>query len=97
MITCADNMARLPPFMEIFASACGAAKSVFAVIDRQSEIDSLENDGQSLDPSKIKGNIEFKDVFFNYSSRPDVQVKWRFNQSEYHREILKFIKNIFRF
>lgn len=69
--------------MEIFASACGAAKSIFAVIDRKSDIDSLENDGKILDSSKIKGNIEFKDVFFRYPSRSDVQVE---NFHVFHRK-----------
>lgn len=74
LITSVENVIRLPPFMEIFASARGAAKNVFAVIDRKSEIDSLENDGKVLDTSQIQGNIEFKDVLFCYPSRSDVQV-----------------------
>lgn len=61
--------------MEIFASARGSAKNVFAVIDRQSEIDPMNDGGKLLDPTEIKGNIEFKDILFNYPSRPDVKVR----------------------
>ena len=75
LISSAENIARLPPFMEIFASARGAAKNVFAVIDRQSKIDSMNEDGKVLDSTEIKGNIEFSDIFFHYPSRTDVQVK----------------------
>lgn len=61
--------------MEIFASARGAAKNVFEVIDHQSEIDSLESEGKILDSPQIKGNIEFRNIFFGYPSRQDVQVE----------------------
>lgn len=74
MITGADSMARLPPLLEAFASARGAAKHIFAVIDRESKIDSMDNRGRVLESTKVEGNIEFRDVFFNYPTRPDVQV-----------------------
>ena len=35
-------------------------------------IDSDSEEG--LKPDRLIGNIEFKDVFFNYPSRPDVPV-----------------------
>lgn len=75
LVTSAENISRLPPFMEIFASARGSAKNVFAVIDRKSEIDPLNVEGNFLNSSEIKGNIEFKGVSFNYPSRPDVNVR----------------------
>lgn len=74
MILSSDNIARLPPFMEIFSCARGSAKNIFAVIDRKSNIDSMDDSGTVLDPTKVIGNIEFKNVSFNYPSRPDVQV-----------------------
>lgn len=73
-ITGADNLARLPPYQEIFASARGAAKNIFAVIDRPSRIDSLDTNGKILDSSSVKGNIEFKSTHFSYPSRPDIPV-----------------------
>lgn len=60
--------------MGIFSSARGSAKTIFAVIDRQSKLDPLRGTGKSLDKSKINGNIELKDISFNYPSRPDIQV-----------------------
>lgn len=74
LITGADNLARLPPYLENFASARGAAKNVFEIIDRKSKIDPINNRGIVLDETKIKGNIEFKNIYFNYPSRPDVEV-----------------------
>lgn len=74
MITSSENMARLPPFFEVFASARGAAKGIFVVIDRKSQIDATSSEGKVLESVNVKGNIEFKDVFFKYPSRPDVLV-----------------------
>ncbi|KAH0704992.1 hypothetical protein KY290_012025 [Solanum tuberosum] len=48
------------------------ASSIFALLDRQSKIDSNNNSGVILD--NVKGNIEFQHVSFNYPSRPEVQV-----------------------
>lgn len=75
LVTSAENISRLPPFMEVFASARGSAKNVFAVIDRQSKIDPLSDEGKMMSPLEISGNIEFKDVSFNYPSRSDVKVR----------------------
>lgn len=66
---------RLPHFNRVFASACGSAKNVFAVIDRQSQLDPMNVIGKVLDAATIKGNIEFRDIVFNYPSRPDVKVQ----------------------
>lgn len=71
----AENIVRLPPFMEIFTSARGSAKNIFALIDRQSKLDPMRGIGKILDTTKIEGNVEFKDVLFRYPSRLDVQVK----------------------
>ncbi|KAH0733850.1 hypothetical protein KY285_009557 [Solanum tuberosum] len=48
------------------------ASSIFALLDRQSKIDSNNNSGMILD--NVKGNIEFQHVSFNYPSRPEAQV-----------------------
>lgn len=74
LVTSAENISRLPPFMDIFSSARGSAKNVFAVIDRKSKIDPLTDEGNVINLSQFKGNIEFKDIFFNYPSRSDVKV-----------------------
>ena len=59
-------------FAEAFNTARAAAASIYRVIDRQSEIDSLSYEG--IHPEKITGNITFKDVHFNYPARKDVPV-----------------------
>ncbi|XP_055813951.1 ABC transporter B family member 21-like isoform X2 [Solanum dulcamara] len=48
------------------------ASSIFALLDRQSKIDSSDNSGMTLE--NVKGNIEFQHVSFNYPSRPEAQV-----------------------
>lgn len=52
--------------------AKAAVNSVFALLDRQSKIDSSDNSG--LTPELINGNIEFKHVSFRYPSRPDIKI-----------------------
>lgn len=75
LISGSENLARLPPYQEIFASARGAATNIFTVINRKSKIDPMENKGEVLNYVDLKGNIEFKNVFFSYPSRPNVQVR----------------------
>ena len=49
-----------------------SALSIFALLDRKSEIDSNSNEGLTLD--EVKGNIDFRHVSFKYPTRPDVQI-----------------------
>lgn len=49
-----------------------SAISIFALLDRKSEIDSSCNEGLSLD--EVKGNIDFQHVSFKYPTRPDIQI-----------------------
>ncbi|XP_055827186.1 ABC transporter B family member 11-like [Solanum dulcamara] len=48
------------------------ASLIFALLDRQSKIDSSDNSGMILE--NVKENIEFRHVSFNYPSRPEAQV-----------------------
>ncbi|XP_031284461.1 ABC transporter B family member 11-like [Pistacia vera] len=52
--------------------AKGAAASIFAIIDRQSKIDSSDESGTTIE--NVKGEIELHHVSFKYPSRPDVQI-----------------------
>ncbi|KAL5149238.1 ABC transporter B family member 11 [Glycine soja] len=52
--------------------AKGAAASIFAILDRKSEIDPSDDTGMTLE--EFKGEIELKHVSFKYPTRPDVQI-----------------------
>ncbi|XP_017766394.1 PREDICTED: multidrug resistance protein homolog 49 isoform X1 [Eufriesea mexicana] len=68
----AQNMGLTSPHLEAFAVARGSAAAIFQVLDRVPSIDSLSKDGQKL-PS-VNGEIEFKNVHFQYPARKDVKV-----------------------
>jgi ATP-binding cassette subfamily B protein len=52
-----------------FMAGIGASKRVFEILEKSPE---SNNSGRILD--NLEGKIEFKDVFFSYPSRPDIQV-----------------------
>lgn len=52
--------------------AKSAAASIFAIIDRKSEIDPSDESGTTLD--EVKGEIELRHVSFKYPTRPDIQI-----------------------
>uniref|UniRef100_A0A8B9EDR8 Multidrug resistance protein 1 n=1 Tax=Anser cygnoides TaxID=8845 RepID=A0A8B9EDR8_ANSCY len=60
------------PSMEAFANARGAAYAIFSIIDNEPQIDSSSNAGYK--PDRVKGTLEFKNVYFNYPARPDIQI-----------------------
>lgn len=60
------------PHAETFAAARGAAATVFQLIEREPNIDSLSKSGVS--PRRVIGEITLDDVHFSYPSRPDVKI-----------------------
>ncbi|KAD3066976.1 hypothetical protein R6Q59_018866 [Mikania micrantha] len=48
-----------------------AVSSVFAILDRKTEIDPDGSRGEGSINRNIRGRVEFKNVFFSYPSRPD--------------------------
>lgn len=66
------NFGMSSPYIEAFSVARGAAAKIFGVIDNKPVINASKGNG--LEPAGIKGNISFKDVHFQYPSRPDVKV-----------------------
>ncbi|KAE8288797.1 Multidrug resistance protein 1 [Larimichthys crocea] len=60
------------PNIQTFATARGAARLVYSVIDRNTLINSYSEDGYK--PDNIRGDIEFKNISFCYPSRPNIQV-----------------------
>ncbi|XP_013931904.1 PREDICTED: ATP-binding cassette sub-family B member 5 isoform X2 [Thamnophis sirtalis] len=60
------------PNLENVANARGAAYQVFKIIKKPRPIDSSSTDGFKLD--KLRGEIEFKNIYFSYPSRPNIQI-----------------------
>ncbi|XP_063233028.1 ATP-dependent translocase ABCB1-like isoform X2 [Bacillus rossius redtenbacheri] len=67
------------PFVNAVSTAVGAASTIFDIIDRVPDIDAFSEQGKKLD--KVKGSIEFKNVFFAYPARQSVEVLKDFNLS----------------
>ncbi|RRT72842.1 hypothetical protein B296_00022109 [Ensete ventricosum] len=53
-------------------NARDSARSIFAILDRQSKIDSSTDEGEVL--QNVRGDINFHHVSFRYPSRPHVQI-----------------------
>lgn len=68
----AQNLGLTSPHLEAFSSAKGSAVSIFNIIDRIPEIDSLGTKGKK--PRKMTGTIKFSNVSFRYPARKDVKV-----------------------
>ncbi|XP_067631071.1 multidrug resistance protein homolog 49 isoform X2 [Eurosta solidaginis] len=68
----AQNLGFSLPHVECFATAKGAAQTIFATIDRVSQIDPLNESGKKL--QSVTGDIQFENLHFRYPARPDVQV-----------------------
>ncbi|NXK58150.1 ABCBB protein, partial [Sylvietta virens] len=66
------NLGQASPCLEAFATGRGAATDIFETIDKKPTIDCMSEDGYKLD--KVRGEIEFHNVTFNYPSRPDVKI-----------------------
>ncbi|KAH7123470.1 putative multidrug resistance protein 1, 2 [Dactylonectria estremocensis] len=67
------------PFVAAIAQAGAAASRLFAIIDRQSPIDPLSDDGRTLDD--VEGAIEFRNIKFKYPSRSDQTILEDFSLS----------------
>jgi ATP-binding cassette, subfamily B (MDR/TAP), member 1 len=61
------SIGQASPSFAAFAAARGAAPRVFQIIDRQSSIDPLAENGEIL--PEVHGKLAFESVMFNYKSR----------------------------
>ncbi|RIA92860.1 P-glyco protein [Glomus cerebriforme] len=87
----AFSIGNTSPYFGDLAKASGSAKHLFTAIDRKSLIDVTSTTGKSLPPSKLEGQIEFKNVSFSYPSRPDVQVLKNFTLKIEHNKTVALV------
>ncbi|XP_055373170.1 ATP-dependent translocase ABCB1 [Condylostylus longicornis] len=66
------NLGVASPYIESFGVAKGAGAKIFQLIESIPKINPLLGKGEI--PDKVIGNIEFRNVHFQYPSRPDVKV-----------------------
>ena len=60
-----------------YLKGCYGYTTAFKIIDRKSKIDSISEDGLKLE--KVIGDIEFKNVNFEYTIRPGIKILNNFN------------------
>lgn len=68
---CVFLLNRMMPFIEIIQMARGSASNLFAVIERQSQIDVTSQEG--LWPMDFEANVKFDGVYFTYPNGEDRQ------------------------
>ncbi|KAJ9699966.1 hypothetical protein PVL29_005686 [Vitis rotundifolia] len=66
------SLGQASPCLSAFGSGQAAAFKMFETIERKPEIDAYSSDGQKLDD--VQGDVELRDVYFSYPTRPDEQV-----------------------
>lgn len=68
----ASTVMQVAPHMVTFSCAATAASELFALIDRQSEINPFDESGDK--PDETTGFIDLHSINFSYPTRPDVTV-----------------------
>ncbi|XP_062423785.1 ATP-binding cassette sub-family B member 5 [Rhea pennata] len=68
----AFSLGQAAPNLESVANARGAAYEVYRIINKKRLIDSSSQEGYK--PDKLIGEIEFRNIHFNYPSRPDIKI-----------------------
>ncbi|KAL7738619.1 hypothetical protein ACLKA6_006913 [Drosophila palustris] len=68
----AQNLGFSTPHVDSFAVALGAARNLFRIIDRESDVDPMSEVGNK--PDSITGRLRFEDIHFRYPSRPDIEI-----------------------
>ncbi|XP_038994067.1 ABC transporter B family member 15-like [Hibiscus syriacus] len=73
LMSTGKNIADTGSMTSDLAKGGGAIKRIFAILDRRSEIEPEHGKGIEVDESN-KGQIELKNVFFSYPSRPNQMI-----------------------
>lgn len=66
------SIGQAPPCATAFAAGQAAAFKMFETIKRKPRIDAYNTSGVVLED--MRGEIELKDIYFRYPSRPEVQI-----------------------
>lgn len=72
ILVAAQALTQIAPQTIALSKATAAASELFSIIDRQSQVDSLSTDGETI--PNFPGNIKLQSIRFAYPSRPDVPV-----------------------
>ncbi|KAI3759989.1 hypothetical protein L1987_50377 [Smallanthus sonchifolius] len=72
VLTGSLSLGQVSPCLSAFAAGRAAAFKMFETINRKPEIDSYDTKGKVL--KDIRGDIELKDVYFTYPTRPDEEI-----------------------
>ncbi|KAL0903147.1 hypothetical protein M5K25_027503 [Dendrobium thyrsiflorum] len=72
LLTGSFSLGQASPCLTAFAAGRAAAYKMFETINRRPEIDAYDTSKKKLDD--INGDIEFRDVYFSYPSRPDERI-----------------------
>ena len=71
----ASTVGQCLPYLESFTIAQRSARELQALIRRRPKIDVFSSEGKKPGAETAIGNVEFRDVHFNYPSRPTVKVR----------------------
>ncbi|KAK3367251.1 P-loop containing nucleoside triphosphate hydrolase protein [Lasiosphaeria ovina] len=72
VLLAATALTQIAPQTVVISKAASAADQLFNIIDRESKIDALSDEGAR--PDELRGDIEFRNVVFAYPLRPNVPV-----------------------
>ncbi|KAG5552503.1 hypothetical protein RHGRI_010552 [Rhododendron griersonianum] len=72
VLTGSMSLGQASPCVSAFAAGQAAAFKMFETINRKPEIDAYDIKGKKLDD--IRGDMELRDVYFSYPTRPDEQI-----------------------
>ena len=67
-----SSLGMAAPSLDAIARGRGAAKQIYALIDRKPLIDAREPGGEQ--PAKCVGALALQDVHFTYAARPDAPI-----------------------
>jgi ATP-binding cassette subfamily B (MDR/TAP) protein 1 len=73
MITASFILSQVAPFIHIFSAATDASERLMKIIERPSAIDGTSSSGDRSARFE-SDDIEFRDVFFSYPTRPEIPV-----------------------